>query len=118
MLHSSYLVFVKQQQHNTKTHTHTHTHTRQKTFPNYEDHKIATELIENLIKVGLLKFKKIFAKIKFSRPCSKKYHHLIVGCLKLKINEFQNCKICILKKQADLKSQLHQAVTFHINDCL
>ena len=41
---------------------------------------------------------------KFPQPCSKKYHHLFVWCLKLKMNEFWNCKISFLKKHADLKT--------------
>ena len=40
----------------------------------------------------------------FPQPCSKKYHHLFVWCLKLKVHEFSNCKICFLKKQPDLKT--------------
>ena len=39
----------------------------------------------------------------FTQPCSKKYHHLFLWCLILKTNEFLNCNICFLEKQADLK---------------
>ena len=42
--------------------------------------------------------------LKVGLSCSKKYHHLFLCCLKMKINEFQNCKFCFLEKQADLKT--------------
>ena len=46
-----------------------------------------------------------FCQIKnFPHPCLKKYHHLFVWCLKMKINEFENCKFCFPEKQADLKT--------------
>ena len=44
--------------------------------------------IEVLSLSRTLKFQKIFAKLKFSQSCLKKYHYLFVWCLKLKINEF------------------------------
>ena len=40
------------------------------------------------IKVGLSRLRKFFPKATFPQPCSKKYHHLFVLYLKLKINEF------------------------------
>ena len=51
-----------------------------------------------------LTFKEILAKLKFSPALFEKNHHSFFWCLKLKINEFKNCKICFLKKQADLKT--------------
>ena len=47
-----------------------------------------------------------FCQIKiFSCLVRKKTNnHLFLWCLKLKINEFWNCKICFLKKQADSKA--------------
>ena len=46
---------------------------------------------------------KAFDKLKFSPVLFKKYHHLFVWCLKMKINEFQKCKFCFPEKQTDLK---------------
>ena len=40
------------------------------------------------LKVGLLRFKKFLPNWNFPQPCSKKYHHLFIWCLKLKINKF------------------------------
>ena len=51
-----------------------------------------------------LTFKNIFAKLKFSPALFEIIPHLLVWCLRLTINEFENCKICFLKKQADLKT--------------
>ena len=56
-----------------------------------------------LFKVGLSLLRKFLPNWNFPQPSLKKYHHLFFWCLKLKINEFSNCKICFLKKQADLK---------------
>ena len=49
-----------------------------------------------------LTFKNIFAK--FFPALFEIIPHLLVWCLRLTINEFENCKICFLKKQADLKT--------------
>ena len=40
------------------------------------------------IKVGLSRLRKFLPNQIFPQPCSKKYHHLFVWCLKLKINVF------------------------------
>ena len=52
----------------------------------------------------------------FSQSCLKKYNHLFVWCLKMKINEFKKSKFCFLEKQADLK--INCTSLFHINNNL
>ena len=43
---------------------------------------------QQLIQVGLSRFRKLLPNWNFPQPCSKKYHNLFAWCLKLKINEF------------------------------
>ena len=57
-----------------------------------------------VFKVGLSRLRTFLLNWNFPQSFSKLYHHSFVRCLKLKINEFKNCKICFLKKQADLKT--------------
>ena len=40
------------------------------------------------VKVGLLRSTKFLPNKNFPQSCSKKYHHLFVWCLNMKINEF------------------------------
>ena len=61
-------------------------------------------VLDKLLKVGLSRLRKLLPNQNFSQPCSRKYYNLFVWWLKLTINEFENCKICFLKKQADLKT--------------
>ena len=51
----------------------------------------AAYLMSHLVsyfKVGLPRLRKFLSNQNFPQPCSKKYHHLFVWSLKLKINEF------------------------------
>ena len=61
-------------------------------------------------------FKKNFAKLNFSQALFEKIPSF--DCLVFKIeNKWKNCKVCFLKKQADLKTN-YQAVAFRVNDYL
>ena len=51
-------------------------------------------------KVVLSRSTKVLA---IPQSCSKKYHHLFVWCLKLKINNFKIANFVFSKKQADIK---------------
>ena len=40
-----------------------------------------------------------FCQIKFSPVMFEKYHHLFIWCLKMKINDFLNCKFCFVQNR-------------------
>ena len=60
---------------------------------------LGNKILQKILKVGLSRFRKFFPNWNFPQPCSKKYHHLFVSCLKLKIIEFKIANFVFLKNR-------------------